>query len=107
MPRSAARLGTGNSIGVIAHAIANVEGARGRAGDCDRDAVEFPSRFLVLGIIAEQIFGAQIVAYLPEGGVQPARIHVIVLAAGLRAERDQRVLAAGVATRRAAASAWS
>ena len=87
----------GGGVGVVAGFVADVEVLRGGAGDGDQQTVEGAAGFLVVGVVGEQVLGAEVVADLGEGLVEAAIADVEALAAGLLGEGDEGVFAAEVA----------
>ena len=81
--------------------MAHLEAGRlGEAADGHLEASKVRARHTIGGIIGQQILGAKLVADLAEGVVDFVRgSSVKVAAAGVLGKLNQRVLAAGVATR--------
>ena len=87
----------GGWIRVVAGAVADVESIGGGAGHRHLQAMEIKPQHLVVGIIAEQVLRAQVVAHLGKGLVESAFGGVEAFAAGLFGKRDQGVFSAQVA----------
>src|SRR5271166_232478 len=71
--------------------------APGDPAQRNRDGAETSICRMRRGVIAEQVLGAKVVRHLFEGLFELGRFRVIVLAAGLLRQRDQRMLAPGIA----------